>query len=437
MADTIVYTVLGYPIYQRSDGSIYYVYNGYQVPYTTLDDIKLVTGWSDTSGPSPDSAPISYSGGSTSTSNALQIRAIFKQWFGRWPTSAEVSEISKNNWPEATYIARAVAEGGNGPLLIQAYDIIRQIAAPFYGGDPSAIPTSLVETLTKQVLFQDEAYLRDIYFPKLRGADLTNPLATPYVDAWVEMTGRPMSDAAISQLDQYVRAYGYTGVAEQAWLDWVKTTDSAITGNYGADKRAQINGMVMALFGRAATEEELAAPTATGVASSISMDAEGNVTGPTQTGGESTSLWDLNENALYEHLKATPEYQSVYAGKPDDMSEQEWIASAKAMDAVMRWYYGDNAVVNDDGSITINGDPAATSSSALGQWGIKYMTPETLGSVLAQGYTPEQVQKMFADQEQAVQDAAVYNEILTEAFGEGFTADQWLTFTTGDSRLNS
>lgn len=391
-------------IYRDSAGRVYYLLNGEQRTYSSQSE--LIDAFTQTTD-NTTNRPSSRTRSSTPDTHNQdqQIREIFGQWMGRMPTTAELNTAKNSAWGELTYIWYAVNHGGSGPLLTQAYDRIRQIAAPFYGGDPSAIPQSLLETLTEQGLFADETYLRDTYFPKLRGADLTNPLAAGYIDAWVELTGKSMTDGAIDQLDQFIRAYGYTDIAQEAWLQWAKTTNAAITGNYGASKRGQISAMVAGVLGREPTDEEL--------------DSAG-------------SYWELNEDAMLEKLRGTDEYQSIYDGKPASMSEAEWVSQAKAIDAVMRWYYGDNAVLNDDGTITIGGVTGeGGTTGGMTNFGIKYLSNAMLGTLISQGYTAEQLQRDFGWAEDAIQNAALYDEMLTEAFGQGFSPDEWQAFASG------
>ncbi|MDD4986649.1 MAG: hypothetical protein PHQ43_12885, partial [Dehalococcoidales bacterium] len=95
----------------------------------------------------------------------------------------------------------------------------------------------------------------------------------------------------------------------------------------------KIENTVSTVLGRHATEAELA---------------------PTST------LRDLDEFAMAEAIKASPEYQAIYDGKPAAWSEGDWIDYCLAMDQEFRWYYGGSAIVNPDGSITIPTGPQYT-----------------------------------------------------------------------------
>ena len=251
------------------------------------------------------------------------LKEAFFDWMGRYPTASESNRMANEGWGIDNIRRYAVQNYGSGPAMQELANTIRQLGAPYYNGNPSAIPQSIVDSLIAGGY--SEAYIADTYFPMIKGASLDNPLSQPYIDAWVEMTGRPLTYTAMQKLSEFVKAYGYSGEAEAAWVSWVKTTDSAWTGNYGAEQRDNIETTISSILGRHATEAELA---------------------PTST------LRDLNEYAMAEALKASPEYEAIYGGKPAWVSEGEWVDSALALNQVFRWYYGDHATVNPDGSIT-------------------------------------------------------------------------------------
>jgi hypothetical protein len=347
-----------------------------------------------------------YSGANLTEATQSQAE-LFYAWFGRWPSADERTTMLNQGWTEDTIRRVAVQQSGTGSLMRMAQDALRQIAAPYYDGDPSAISAALVNSLIADGTYADETYLSRTYFPALRGAGLSNPLAQPYVDAWVELTGRAVSADAMTQLDQFVRTYGFTDVAEQAWLGWVKKTDSAITGNFGAEQRATINKTFVDFLGRDATQDELGA------------------------GG---TFWDMNDAARMEALRATPEYGSIYIGKPDYMDEGEWIDAARAYNTVFHWYYGDEAVQNPDGSISfggMTGAPGTPIVNGLRNFGIDYLNADMLKALVDKGYTPERLQQDFVWEQQATQYAGTYDDILTEAFGSTFTEDEWRTFSQG------
>jgi len=270
----------------------------------------------------------SYSSSSSSSSSSVPMSYVeaFLEWMGRQPNSSEKAKMANEGWTEDTIRRYAVTNGGNGTLMQKAKNELRQIAAPFYGGDPSLIPDSLLKTLITSGDYADASYLTNTYFPLLKGASATNPNSTPFVEAWTEMTGRSLTYTATQKLSEIIKTYGYTDVAQAAWESWVKTTQSAATGNWGAEHRAAIGTTIASVLGRTATEAELAT---------------------------NSNLWNLNDDAMLEYVRATPEYQSIYSSKPAWMSETDYISTAKSYDAVMRWYYGGNVTVNPDGSLSI------------------------------------------------------------------------------------
>lgn len=414
----------------------------------------------------------------------------FYDWMGRYPTSAERRKMANEGWTEDTIRRFAVKNGGNGAFMVKAINTVRQVAASWYDGDPSGIPSSLVNTLISDGIYADTQYLEQTYFPLLRGLRLTDPNAQTYIDAWVEMTGKSLSTDAFNKLSEFVQSYGYGTEAEAAWLAWVKTTDAAITGNWGAEHREAIRANIASLFGRDPTEEEL--------------DVSGD-------------FWNLNEAARMEYLRGTDEYYLLYANKPAWMDEADFIDAARAYDAVMRWYYSENAYVNEGGSIVIPTGPydtrtisggtqgtrelqprtqeptipptaedttgytpsvmagqeippaeeqhgyrptpfspnqetptgyqpsplsgagggegtsfdAGTYTPPLSAFGVTYLSPQMVADLIAGGITPEQLQQQFQWQQDAIQYALTYDEMLTEAFGKTFTEDEWTAFAAG------
>ena len=266
------------------------------------------------------------SGGGASYPSST-MRGWFQDYYGSTP-DALVRKADEENWTMLDVIRRAIADGVEGPQLTVIKGVIRQTAAPFYWKDPAGIPESLVIELVKKGYFDGAGveYLQNIYFPSIKEANLNNPLATPFVDAWVEMTGRPLTTTALNKLQEIVRTFGYTEAGKVAWQEWVKTTDSAITGNWGAAHRAGIYNDITTILGRLPVAGEL---------------------------DPDSALWNMSDAARLEYLRTTPEYQDIYAGKPVWMSELDFVSFSMAYDEVFRWYYGDTVIKNEDGSLTI------------------------------------------------------------------------------------
>lgn len=270
-------------------------------------------------------------GGGGPTVPSATIRDWFQYYYGSTPAGL-MQQAEENNWTEQDVINRAIADGRSSTGLNILRDNIKKAAAPFYDGDPTGIPNNLVDTLIKEGYWTSDGltYLVNKYFPQFRGVKATNPLAAPWVERWVEMTGRSMGPTAMNKMEELVRTYGFTETGMTAWEAWLKTTDSAYTGNWGAEKRADITNIIGSVLGRAPTQAELAR------------------NGP---------YWNLDTSAILESIRGTDEYEAIYSGKPAWMSESEYISDAMAYDWVFRWYYGDQTILNDDGSLTIPHGP--------------------------------------------------------------------------------
>jgi hypothetical protein len=269
------------------------------------------------------------SGGSSATS--ATIKGWFEYYYGSAP-SGLMAQADAANWTEQDVINRAIADGKTSAGLNILRDAIRKSSVSFYGGDPTAIPASLIDSLIREGYWTSDGlnYLQNTYFPQLRGVDATNPLASDWVAKWTDMTGRSMGSTAMTKMQEIVRAYGFTDVGLAAWENWIKTTDSAYTGNWGAEHRADIQTGINTILGRGATEEELSLK---------------------------GSMWNLNDEALLEAIRATDEYAAIYSGKPAWLSETEYISEIRGYDWVLRSYYGDQTVLNEDGSLTIPQGP--------------------------------------------------------------------------------
>jgi hypothetical protein len=282
---------------------------------------------------SPNPAPeggSGGSGGSYAASTSMPRSEAYFDWMGSYPSASMKAKMESEGWTEDTIRRYAVKNGGTGTLMVKAKNELRQIAAPFYAGDPSGMPDSLLQTLISSGDYADAAYLTNTYFPNLKGASGTNPNSTPFVDSWTEMTGRPLTYTAQLKLNEIVKTYGFTDVGLAAWKSWVKGTESAYTGNYGADKRATITSLFNSLLGRNPTADELS---------------------------QSSPYWNMADsaggNALAEAIMQSAEGRTLFAGKPATTSATDWIADLQAKDSVLRWYYGDHVVQGDDGSINI------------------------------------------------------------------------------------
>ena len=271
-------------------------------------------------------------GGGYSSSGGSSSRVVnnwFLWWYGYEPSDL-ISQAKNNGWTEDD-VRRAACDAGinNSPGMTQAKQVIQQIGAGFFGGNPSAIPPSLITSLIKAGY--DVSYLENTYFPMMQGGSLTNPKSFDYIDMWVQYTGRPIGPTAAGKLDDFIRTYGYGEEAQAAWENFVKNTESAYTGNYGATHRAAITTAFNTLLGRNPTADEL---------------------------GLNGGFWDLNQDALTEQILGSAEGRQLYANKPAYETPEAYLGRVLGLDQVLRWYYGDHVVLNDDGSLDIyTGEP--------------------------------------------------------------------------------
>ncbi len=445
-------------------------------------------------------------GGGGSAAPSATVRGWFQWWYGSTPAGL-ISQADKLGWTEQDVINLALKNGVAGPGLIEQRDVIRGLAAGWYEGDPTAIPASLINGIIKQGLWQDPAYLKNVYFPKLWGIGATTPAAQPYIEYYTQATGRIPSADALVQLNKTLKDYGgLSDTTLAAWRLWVNGTEAAITGNYGAGKRVAIDNTFRSILGREATPEELVAPSrapvtptptptqpttrptlksgatgddvkalqtalnAAGYSPPLTVDgsfggktvtalkwyqskngltADGvagagtwaklepptapGATLPTPPVTPDKTLWNLSQEALLEYVRGTTEYRTLYAGKPDWMAENEYIARAQAFDLVMKNHYGIHATVNPDGSISIPTDdtPGDATNNPLNRFGLIYVNPQMVNTFLGSNYTPEQLAREFEIEENAEANKGTYESILQEAFDITFTDDEWYNLSSG------
>jgi hypothetical protein len=249
------------------------------------------------------------SGGSSTVARRQALQDLFIQWFGEgnyhnsWLNTAVAQQ-----WTADDVLRFACANGARGPAMLQAISATRQaLARAGFEHPTDATVMSMISTgLYTTSGFED-------YLTTMANFDWTrSPSAGAFMDYWIEQTGVPITASAADEVNRRIREYGWDG----AW-DWfqsyVKTTDSAVNGNYGASHRAQIQNFFAKYLKRLPTVEEL--------------DPEGD-------------LWNLNADALMQYIRGTDEYGSIFAGKPDWMNEDAYLASVDAYDAAYRQIYG-------------------------------------------------------------------------------------------------
>ncbi len=339
-----------------SDGREYWAYfdKNYLLVY------KEPTGYSKLEANLRDKAAGSGGGGSGGGSSAATLsmgdKEAFFDWMGRNPTAAESAKIATEGWTADTLRRYAVKNGGTGRLMQQAKNLVRQIAAPFYNGDPTAIPDSLVNSLISSGDYEDSEYLTNTYFPTLRGVGATNPLAAGYVDAWNDLVGgdRPLSNAAITKMNELIKVYGFSEVGISAFNAWAKTTEAAYTGAYGAEHRAMITDMFTSLLGRNPSQVEL---------------SQGSI------------YWGMEGDQLEEAIMQLPEAKAIYKYKPAWEQPLDYLARLRGIDATLKWYYGDHFTPSANGSLTYVGKTPAKVSTGIPD--IPAYDPKAAGSSLA------------------------------------------------------
>lgn len=269
-------------------------------------------------------------GGSAAPTLSQSDKEAFFDWMGRYPTSAEATQIASEGWNADVLRKYAVKNGGTGTAMQAAKNTLRQVAAGFYGGDPTAIPESMVNSLISSGDYADTSYLQNTYFPALRGVGATNPLATDFVQEWYNLVGedKPLTNAALSKLNETVKAYGFSAVGLASFSEWAKRTESAYTGKYGAERRNLLTAAFQSILGRNPSAVELS---------------------------NKSIYWGMESDQLQESLLQTPEGREIYKNKPAYEAPQDYIARLQSIDQVLRWYYGEHFVVNADKSLTYYG----------------------------------------------------------------------------------
>lgn len=334
----------------------------------------------------------SYGGGSGSidyTDSAARqaVAREYDLWMGDGWAAAHPDVVSyayERRWGVDDIMSDAVGRGANSAYANGVWQYIRSKC-----GDISA---SQVQAIMQSGVWKDTTRFEQYVAPQYSGSSiLTNRQSDSFVRLWEDYTaGKPMTWTAEQKLQEIANTYGFTPEGQAAWENWLTTTQSANAGNYGAQKRSVVRSVFMDIMHREPTAEELAQ-------GSEWMDL---ITGP---------MGSLNTAAFAERLRATPEYQEMYKYKPGYMSEAEWWQNKAAFDSVGNWYFNDTPFTGP---------------------GFQY-TDEEIGQLINEGWTPSGLQNYYTAVELSVTNKAVYDPILQEAFGAGFSDDEWFTLSNG------
>jgi hypothetical protein len=226
---------------------------------------------------------------------------------------------------------------------------------------------------------------------------LTNGQSLPFVQLWNQYTaGATLGPTAQAKLKEIVTRYGWTKSAEAQWESWLTTTQSATSGNYGAQKRAVLRSVIETWLGRPATEEELSA------------------TGPywNMIGG---TMGQYDTSAFMEGIRGTDEYKAIFAPKLPGQSEEAYLDWRAGINSVGNWYFNDRPGVA--------GEPYV--NNFLGY------TNEELLLMNKDGWSPGRLEAYYRAVEEAAFNKDVYGPILTEALGSNFTDDEWFALANG------
>jgi hypothetical protein len=336
----------------------------------------------------------SYSGGGSSGGGGLDysdpnvgsaVKDEFIFWWGEDWVKSHMSVIASAVEKKRTTddIRRySVENGANGPGATQVWDSVRAVV----GFDvPAAFVRNIISNGTYLQSGWDQMWGQDTPAAAILG----NPRMGDIMDLWNDYTGSaPFGPTAQNYLINLVKQYGWDQ-AVGLFKQWLPTTHSANSGNYGAEKRNTLRGILQTILRRDPTEEEL------------SQD------GP---------YWDLltgdmgslNSAALLEQVRQSGEDQEMYQYKPAYMSEQDWWDAKNAFDNVGNWYY----------------------NKTPGEGGFEF-TDQEIATMLTEGWTPSSLTNYFTALENAIYSRDMYNPILEEVSGAGWTDDQWFAFANG------
>ena len=347
-------------------------------------------------GPGPSPSGGGGGGGGSSLSPAL--REAFKYWFGPDYPRASFKKAARQQW-SLDDVRRLAAKWAvnrpdevQGPGMLIALTVTRQALARAGYEDPS---NSEVLSYIKSGIYESSAF--EEYLTTLGSFDWTKSSnAGRFRDYWAQMTGTVMSQTALEEVAMQVRELGWQGAWD--WFqEWTKSTESAVQGNYGDAKREGISNMIARYLERYATEDELS--------------AEGE-------------LWHANEASIMDYIRGTDEYALIYAAKPDDMREEEFLALRDAFDDAYRELYAMRTYVeptyDEEGNLIFDEEAF-----------VPGMPNDLLAHYLQNDVAPDEIAQQARWLEDAEYLAAEVVPMVEEVFGRTLTDDELYVISSG------
>jgi len=354
--------------------------------YTAYVDGELWTygpnGWEPTdSGSSGSSSGGGWSGGrgGGGSDPTSQYRNQLEYWYGPGNVPADVLSLAvAEEWGEVKMKNYALMHGAQGERARDAIQEVRNALDGYVSPEQqAAIPDSLLRAFAAEGLTAEEIVQQVMELP---GGDiLATPAAQAMIDEWIEQTGIALTYTARLKLREIISRHGGANAMAMAeWTAWVKTTDSAKNGNYGAEQRFNINTIFYDILEREATPEEI------------------------------EQLWDANAYQLLEHMRSTEEYAEIYKFKPVGMPEDDYKALEKSWELAYFEAFGiDIGQLGLDAVDQYTEEQVAIEPTSPPEW--KSLTMDTFRSDLKQ-YGIEYVdgKYMREDQEVAFEDLKNY-----------------------------
>lgn len=322
----------------------------------------------------------------TDSDARIQLANEYDLWMGDgWAAShPEVIEYAyERSWGADAIRMDCVDRGANSVYANSVWAYIRSQV-----GDVSA---SVVQSLMRSGAYKDsnfESYIA----PQYSGSSiLTNRQSDDYVELWNQYTaGKAITWTAEQKLQEIANTYGYTADGYAEWERWLRTTDSANAGNYGAAKRSAITEVFTSILQRQPTDEEI----------SKTSDWMNLVSGP---------IGSLNSSALVERIRQTDEWKAKYEFKPDYMDETEWLATSDSFQAVGNWYFNDTPFGGDN---------------------FQY-TDQEIAQLINEDWTTGSLISYYQAVEESKYDKAVYGPLLEDVFGQSFSDEEWFALANG------